>query len=128
MQPEDAMYAPLGLEPELDQFDWYKRNLDRQLSAAGGVPPSDPQAVADPTPHPDEIAPPKPNPSPNPTSAQFTLEDRYGIKTRGPAADAATRAAEAYGSDVDAFEGVVTQGRPQQFGVAEPLGLDPGPL
>jgi hypothetical protein len=110
-------------------YDWnaYKTQMDRQLSGAGGVPTAmetqPPQAapVEDPL-------PPEPEPPAPPTADQVNLEASLGIRTQGPAAEAATQAADAYSQGVDSYESATKQGRPQQFGTPEPMGLEPGPL
>lgn len=108
--------------------DPYLQQMNRQMSASGGVEPAqpEPQTNLDDYPgSPDKMGLPA---SPPPSPAQQTLKDRYGIGTFGSAADAAKRAAEAYRGGVDQYESATHQGMPQQYGTAEPTGQDNGPL
>ena len=112
-----------------EPFDWqdYMRRQDRTLSAAGGVPPTmetqPPQGgdLEDPMPQ-------QPAQRTQPTNLQYTLEDRLGIKTHGPAADQQNEAIEQFDQGEQGFEGATKQGRPMQYGMDEPLGMSPGPL
>jgi len=90
-------------------------------------PPTPPETAA-------QAPPPAPMPSipqplgMQPSRNQLNLNEGLGIKTFGPMADAATRAADAYKANVASYEENTGQGEPQQYGTPEFAGKDKGPL
>lgn len=107
-------------------FDWEEqmRLINRQLSAAGGVPPME-QPAAAPTPL-DEIPETTPEEPESPSQAQRTAKEVFGIGSTGPMADRQNQAVDDYNAQQQGYYNKTGQMAPQQFGSIEGTFLDSG--
>lgn len=111
-------------------YEAYMRNLDRQLSAGGGVDPAGPPTE----PNLDDYSGNDPNVgNPNPVSAppsqaQKTAKEVYGIGSSGPMAEQANRNVDQYAAGRDNQFAKTGQYEPQQFGSIENTFLAENPL